>query len=155
MTRRCPLLLLAATLLLPCALRAQNEGSAMKVLPQAEIDVVKVLTGQERAWNSGDMQAFLATYKDSPDTTFVGESVQHGSANLAQRYHSTYPTRESMGTLSFGDLDPHLLDDRYAVVTGKFHLERPRKSGGVADGVFSLVLEKTAAGWKIILDHTS
>ncbi len=154
--RCCTSLLLAATLLGPAgALRAQSEGSAMRVLPQAELDVVKVLTAQERAWNSGDMQGFLSGYKQTPETTFIGETVQHGSDTLAQRYHSTYPNRESMGTLSFIDLDPHLLDDRFAVLTGRFHLDRPRRSGGAADGVFSLVLEKTAMGWKIILDHTS
>lgn len=156
MTRCCPSLLLATILLLPAgALRAQAEGSAMQVLPQAELDVVKVLTAQERAWNSGDMQGFLSGYKQSPQTTFIGEAIQHGSENLAQRYHSTYPNRDSMGTLSFSALEPHLLDDNFALLTGHFHLERPRKAGGVADGVFSLVLEKTSTGWKIILDHTS
>lgn len=155
MKRRCSSLLLAATLLVSCAALSAQEGSAMKVLPQAELDVVKVLTAQERAWNDGDMQAFLSGYEHSPETTFIGETVQHGSENLAQRYHSTYPNRESMGTLSFSNLEPRLLDDRFAILTGRFHLDRPRRSGGAADGVFSLVLEHTAAGWKIILDHTS
>lgn len=127
----------------------------MSVLPQAELDVVKVLTAQERAWNNGDMQGFLSGYKQSPETTFVGETVQHGSDNLAQRYHSTYPNKESMGTLSFSDLQPRVLDEKYALITGRFHLDRPRRSGGAADGVFSLVLEHTSAGWKIVLDHTS
>lgn len=153
---RCSAFLLAAMLLVPAVhLPAQATASAMQVLPQDELDVVKVLTAQERAWNNGDMQGFLSGYKQSGETTFIGETVQHGSENLGQRYHSTYPNRESMGTLSFSDLDPRLLDEHYAVVTGRFHLERPRRSGGTADGVFSLVLEKTSAGWKIILDHTS
>ncbi|GAA3747372.1 YybH family protein [Terriglobus aquaticus] len=155
MMRFCSSLLLATALLVPFAsARAQN-GSAMGVLPQAELDVVKVLTAQERAWNNGDMAGFLSGYKQSPETIFVGETVQHGSDNLAQRYHSTYPNKDSMGTLSFSDLQPRVLDDNYALVTGRFHLDRPRKSGGTADGVFSLVLEHTASGWKIILDHTS
>lgn len=155
MMRCCSSLLLAATLLVPVRALSAQEGSAMKVLPQTELDVVKVLTAQERAWNEGDMQAFLLGYKQSPETTFIGETVQHGSGNLAQRYHSTYPNRDSMGTLSFSDLEPRVLDERFAVLTGRFHLDRPRKAGGVADGVFSLVLERTATGWKIILDHTS
>ena len=159
MMRNCSSLLrtalLVPVLLAPCATVRAQDGAAMRVLPQAELDVVKVLTAQERAWNSGDMQAFLSGYKQAPETTFIGEAVQHGSDNLAQRYHSTYPNRDSMGTLSFSDLQPRMLDDRYAVMTGRFHLERPRKSGGIADGVFSLVLENTSAGWKIILDHTS
>ena len=60
-----------------------------------------------------------------------------------------------MGQLSFSDLEPHLLDDRFAVLTGRYSLERGRKFGGNANGVFSLVFEKTAAGWKILVDHTS
>ena len=148
-------LLLATVLIVPCAASAQNEGTAMRVLPQAELDVVKVLTAQERAWNNGDLPGFLSGYKQSPQTTFISETIHHGSDNLAARYRSTYPNRDAMGTLSFSDLEPHLLDERFATVTGHFHLERPRKSGGNADGIFSLVLEKTDAGWKIVLDHTS
>ena len=155
MTRCCSCLLLAVTLLVPAGPLLAQEGTAMKVLPQAELDVVKVLTAQERAWNSGDMGGFLSGYKQAPETTFISETVQHGSDNLAQRYHSTYPSRESMGTLSFSDLEPRVLDEHFALLTGRFHLERPRKAGGTAEGVFSLVLERTTAGWKIILDHTS
>jgi ketosteroid isomerase-like protein len=47
------------------------------------------------------------------------------------------------------------LGANYAVVTGKFHLARTVAGGGDAQGIFSLVWEKTAEGWKIILDHTS
>ena len=47
------------------------------------------------------------------------------------------------------------LDEHYAVVLGHYHLDRSKKGGGNADGFFSLVLEKTDAGWKIIVDHTT
>lgn len=66
-----------------------------------------------------------------------------------------------MGRLTFSALDVRLLPDangqvRYATVTGRFHLQRnPSSKAGKDDGVFSLVWEKTAEGWKIILDHTS
>ncbi len=63
--------------------------------------------------------------------------------------------------ITFSELDVRLLPGaggelRYAVVTGRFHLDRATH-GEVAqdDGVFSLLWEKTADGWKIILDHTS
>jgi len=42
-----------------------------------------------------------------------------------------------------------------AVCLGKYHLERAKKEGGGADGTFSMVLEKTGDGWKIVLDHTT
>ena len=45
---------------------------------------------------------------------------------------------------------------RYAAVTGRFHLDRSAHGEAARDdGVFSLLWEKTADGWKIILDHTS
>jgi len=46
------------------------------------------------------------------------------------------------------------LDERFAVCTGRYQLDRGKKMGGVATGLFSLVLEKTNAGWKIVVDHT-
>ena len=149
----CLLLLLSALLATP--VRAQKEGSSLSVLPQGELEIVKVLVAQERAWNDGDLNGFLTGYKHSPQTTFVSGSVQHGSEEMAAHYRSTYPTRDSMGTLSFSDLEPRLLDEHFAMLTGKYHLERNKKAGGNAQGIFSLVFENTPNGWKIILDHTS
>ncbi len=134
--------------------RAQN-GATLTVLPHDALEVVKVLTAQERDWNAGRLDAFLDGYKHAPETTFVGTGVQHGWDAMAAHYRASYPNRDAMGALSFSDLEPRLLDERFAIVTGKFSLERSRKAGGNANGVFSLIFEKTDAGWKIILDHTS
>ena len=44
----------------------------------------------------------------------------------------------------------------YALVTGKFHLERKARGEATKDdGIFSLVWRKGPRGWKIVLDHTS
>ncbi len=149
---------LTASLLVPqppTALAQQREGEQMKTLPQAELDVVKVLLAQERAWNKGDMAGFTSGYKNSPDTLFLGSELARGFDQMTARYAKNYPNRDTMGRLTFSDLEPHLLDDRFAIVTGQFQLERTKKGGGNANGIFSLVLEKTADGWKIILDHTN
>ena len=155
---RCCRLVVLSCLLLPMAHAAaapQSEGSTMKVLPQAELEVIKVLVAQERAWNDGKLDEFLKGYKHSPQTTFLSGSIQHGSEEMAAHYHGSYPNREAMGMLSFSDLEPRLLDERFALVTGRYRLERGKKAGGNAQGIFSLVFEKTEDGWKIILDHTS
>ena len=60
-----------------------------------------------------------------------------------------------MGTLTFSELEVHALSDDFAICLGKYHLDRSKKDGGSADGLFSLVLEKTDDGWKIVLDHTT
>jgi uncharacterized protein (TIGR02246 family) len=114
-----------------------------------------VLNAQVAAWNRGDVVAFMQGYNNSPDTTFVGKTVAHGFSNILERYRKNYADKEKMGQLTFSDLEVHQLDGRFATVTGRFHLARNASAGGEAQGIFSLVFEKTSAGWKIILDHTS
>lgn len=146
-------LLLAFTLGTPAP---AQRGDGLTVMPQDSLELVKVLTAQERDWNNGDLNAFLSGYKHAPETTFIGNTVQHGWDRMAAHYKASYPSKEAMGTLSFSDLEPRLLDEHFAVLTGRYSLERGKKFGGNANGVFSLVFEKTAdAGWKIVLDHTS
>jgi ketosteroid isomerase-like protein len=66
-----------------------------------------------------------------------------------------------MGKLTFNDIEIRLLKSscgkaEFAVVTGKFHLDRTTKGEATMDdGIFSLVWRKGAKGWKIVLDHTS
>ncbi len=139
---------------LPAVAHAQ-EGRQLAPLPQGELDVVKVLLAQERAWNDGDIEAFASSYKNSPDTVFMGAEEARGFDAMVARYKKAYLDKATMGTLTYSGLEPRLLDDHYAVLTGHFALERDKKHGGAASGIFSLVLEKTPQGWKIILDHTT
>jgi len=127
----------------------------LKTASQQELDVVKVLLKQEAAWNRGDLDGFAQGYKDSPDTLFITRQVSRGFTGMLAEYHQNYPNRAAMGTLGFSELEVHRLDDTFAVCIGKYHLERGKKDGGNADGVFSLVFEKTDKGWKIVVDHTT
>lgn len=115
----------------------------------------QVLDDQVAAWNRGDVEAFMRGYRDSPDTTFIGKTVEHGYAPILARYKKAYPSKDAMGTLDFSDVAVRMLGSDYAAVTGRFHLARNAQGGGDVGGIFSLVWEKTAAGWKIILDHSS
>jgi uncharacterized protein (TIGR02246 family) len=114
-----------------------------------------VLDTQVAAWNRGDVAAFMQGYKDSPATTFVGKTVQHGYATILDRYRTIYSGKEKMGELAFSDLEITPLDAHFATVTGRYHLTRNAAAGGDTQGLFSLVFEMTGSGWKIILDHTS
>lgn len=121
----------------------------------------QVLADQQAAWNRGDVETFMHGYKNAPDTTFVGSTARKGYQAILASYRKHYANKAQMGRLTFSDVDVRLLpcdggDVRYAVVTGRFHLDRS-EHGEVAqdDGVYSLLWEKTAAGWKIILDHSS
>ena len=118
-----------------------------------ESAVRAVLDEQMRAWNAGDLPAFVRTY--SAETVFVGDEVTRGNAGLLERYRRRYPTREKMGTLRFTDIEVRMLGADYASVLGRFHLQRTAAGGGPANGVFTLVLRRSGTAWLIILDHTS
>lgn len=138
---------LALALFLPIA-HAQSA-------PADDAAIRGLLDAQQAAWNRGDVVAFMHGYADSPRTTFIGKTLEHGYAMILARYQRAYATSAAMGHLDFTDLDVRMLGADHAVVTGRYHLDRSAAGGGDASGLFSLVLEKTSAGWKIILDHTS
>jgi uncharacterized protein (TIGR02246 family) len=132
-----------------------NSHAQLKVATPQELGVIKVLLAQEAAWNRGDIEGFASGYKNAPDTIFIGSHVSRGHDELVNDYRKNYPNRDAMGTLGFSELEVRPLDEQFAVVIGKYHLDRNKKAGGNADGIFSLVFEKTDQGWKIIVDHTT
>ena len=155
MTLRSSLRLAALSLILlaPALLSAQTDP--LHTATRQELNIIKVLIAQENAWNKGDLAAFASGYKDSPDTLFITHQVFRGFAGLLDEYKHDYPTRAAMGTLAYSDLEVHPLDENFAVVIGKYHLERSKKDGGNVEGLFSLVFENTDNGWKIVVDHTT
>jgi ketosteroid isomerase-like protein len=60
-----------------------------------------------------------------------------------------------MGVLTFSEIEVRPLADGVALATGKFALQRSAEGGGDTSGRFTLILKRTAKGWKIIHDHTS
>ncbi len=108
---------------------------------------------QELDWNRGDTEGFLLGY--DKDTIFVGEKMTKGLEELRVRYQSHYPTRGSMGRLTYSDLDVHMLSPEYAYVIGHWRLERTAEDGGDTGGAFTRLFKHTPRGWKIVVDHTS
>ena len=118
-----------------------------------EAAVRAVLDEQIRAWNDGDLPAFVRTY--SAETLFVGKEVTRGNAGVLERYRRNYPTRAHMGVLKFTNVEVRMLGREFASVLGRFHLQRDAASGGVAQGIFTLLLKRSGKTWTIILDHTT
>jgi ketosteroid isomerase-like protein len=118
-------------------------------------EIITLLQRQQAAWNRGDLPAFMMAYENSPDLLFVGNEVTRGYGPTLERYRRRYPTRATMGTLTFSGLEVHEAGPGAAWVYGQFALEREAAGGGAARGRFTLVLRKTAGGWKIVMDHTS
>jgi len=149
---------LACGLAIFCAPGAGAQATVDDPLHMAsrqELDVIKVILAQEKAWNAGDLEGFTKGYKNSPETLFIGRQVSKGYAEILAEYKHDYPTQASMGTLGFSELEVHSLSETFAVCIGKYHLDRSKKEGGPADGMFSLVFEKTDQGWRIVVDHTT
>jgi ketosteroid isomerase-like protein len=155
MTLRLRLAHLASALLFGATIAALAQDPQLHTASKTELDVIKVLLAQENAWNRGDIDTFVQAYKNSPDTLFLSGTINRGYAGMAESYHHQYPSRAAMGNLGFSELEVHPLDEHFALCIGKYHLDRSKKEGGNADGLFSLVLENTDKGWKIVVDHTT
>jgi ketosteroid isomerase-like protein len=149
---------LACGLMVLAGGRAGAQATVQDPLHKAsrqELDIIKVVLAQEKAWNAGDLDGYMKGYKDSPETLFIGKQVSKGYTEIVAEYKHDYPSLASMGTLGFSELEVHPLSETFAVCLGKYHLDRSKKEGGAADGMFSLVFEKTDQGWKIVVDHTT
>jgi uncharacterized protein (TIGR02246 family) len=119
-------------------------------------EIRSLLQASAAAWNRGDLAAFVSVYKDSPETTFIGREVTHGGTEaILERYRRTYPNRDVMGTLSLSEIEVRTLSPEIALASGKYELKRSTSDGGDASGRFTLVIQKTRVGWKIIHDHSS
>lgn len=114
-----------------------------------------MLSDQAEAWNRGDIDEFMEGYARTDSLSFAsGGNVRRGWRSTLEAYRVGYPDREAMGTLTFSDLDVRVLSSEWALVLGRWHLER---EGGLSDpgGVFTLVLQRRPAGWRVLHDHTS
>lgn len=149
------LLRLSAVLFLAIILIGLGHAAPVAHPGSPDEAIRKVLDAQVVAWNRGDITAFMKGYENAPTTTFVGKTVARGYADVLARYQKNFGDKEKMGTLSFADIEITPRDPQIATVTGRYHLTRTPAGGGDASGIFSLVVKKTPAGWKIVLDHTS
>jgi uncharacterized protein (TIGR02246 family) len=144
--------------LLPLApvVRARAQaGDQLYTATRLQLDVTKVLVAQENAWNRGDLDGYLAHYKDAPETEAVLASTARGMANIRAAFHANYPTRESMGQIENSEVTVRALGEKFALATGRYHLIRSKKAGGEAMGTFLSIMEKTDTGWRIIFTENT
>lgn len=136
--------------LLPALLAVQSP-----VPPPQARELLAVIEKSADDWNRGDIEAFLQSYEQSPDTTFVGTEVSKGTDEVLARYRRAYPDAARMGRVRFSGLEPRMLSPELAIVTGRFHLDRDEQHGGGKTGLLTLVMRKGSNGWRVIHDHTS
>jgi uncharacterized protein (TIGR02246 family) len=146
---------LLLTLLLLAVSYATVAGTPKKASGKSEAAIEHVLRTQQDAWNRHDLDAFMAGYWNSPNLTFFSGAKQTtGRQATLDRYHAKYASPgHEMGTLEFNALRIEMLGSDAAFVRGAWHLTMP--DGKTPHGLFTLVLRKFPAGWKIVHDHTS
>ena len=119
----------------------------------ASSDITALLTAQAAAWNRGDIDGFMQAYQQTDMLRFAsGATVTLGWRATRDGYKQRYPDRATMGTLAFSDLEITELAPDAAIAFGRWTLTREKDA---PSGLFTLTLEKTPAGWRIIQDHTS
>ncbi|MBN2416672.1 DUF4440 domain-containing protein [bacterium] len=122
--------------------------------PAAEKAAVRaVLDAQVAGWNSGDLTAYMQGYAHTDSLRFAsGGTVRYGWEATLQAYRRGYPDRERMGHLVFSEVDIRMLSPDAALVFGRWQLEREEDSPW---GLYTLIVRKTAGGWRVVHDHTS
>ena len=114
--------------------------------------VLEVLTAQAEAWNRGNIEEFMEGYWKSENLSFTsGGVINRGYDGVLQRYKTNY-SPETMGILTFSDLEITPVSNDAAFVLGTFKLEREPDN---PEGKFTLLFRKFEEGWKVVHDHTS
>ena len=155
--RRLVLLTLAAlcSVFFATAPAVSQKEDPLFTASRQQLDVVKIILAQQAAWNKGDLDGYLSRYKDAPDTQAVLANLVRGIDNIRAAYRQNFPNKDSMGEIEDSDIEVKVLGDDYALATGKYHLNRPKKSGGPIEGSFMELFEKTPAGWQIIFSQST
>jgi uncharacterized protein (TIGR02246 family) len=154
MPRRLLLACFAFTVMLALRCAHAQTDPLFTATPQ-QLACVKVVIAQQAAWNAGDLEAFLAHFKDAPDTKAVLGSVAEGTANVRSAFHLNFPDRAALGNIEYTDVTARELGTEFTLVTAKYKLTRSRKGGGDATGTLTEVLEKAPAGWQIVFFETT
>lgn len=122
--------------------------------PGLDARVRSMLAASAAGWNRGDLEAFMAVYKPDSQTTYVGGTgLRRGYEAIRQRYAPRFRPAAERDSLRFEDLTVRRVGEDVAVGVARWVLHR----GGevTASGPFTLVLQQTGEGWRIVHDHSS
>ena len=139
---------IALVTLLSCR-TAKTVQDESKIIAQ----IHTVLDNQEKAWNSGDIEAFMEGYLNATSLSFVGKSgVTRGWTQTLSNYKKSYPDKATMGRLEFRIIETKILSYKSAYMIGQYTLHRVSDK---PSGHFTLLWEKSNGKWLIVSDHTS
>lgn len=114
-----------------------------------------MLHASAESWTRGDLDGYLDDY--APHATFVGSSgLVRGRDRIRQRYVEGYwSTGMPEDGLRFRLLEVRIVGPDTALAVGRYVLYDRQTDEETATGLFSLALERTSTGWKIVHDHSS
>lgn len=139
----------------PTVVQHANGHDAARAFTDGDrADVEATLAAQAAAWNRGDLDGFMDKYARTDRLVFTsGGKIRRGWQATYDAFRTKYATAPgTMGTLTFDVLqvDPAGADG--CIVLGRWTLV---SGAHPATGLFSVVLERQAGGWRVIHDHTS
>ncbi len=128
-------------------------SNALSAQSKDELIIRKAMNEQLTAWNAGNIDRFMETYRKSDLLMFIGKSsVTYGWQQTLENYKKGYPDTAAMGKLDFNIINVKRLSALYFFVVGKWHLTR---SIGDVGGHFTLLFKKIKNKWVIVVDHSS
>lgn len=112
-----------------------------------------LMTAQQAAWNRADIPAFMEYYWKSDSLKFTGKrGITYGWNATLSNYQKSYSSPEEMGKLEFVNQVHESIDNKNALIIGKWTLFRVNDTLG---GYYTLHWKKLGEQWLIVSDHTS
>jgi ketosteroid isomerase-like protein len=118
-----------------------------------EVAIREILDLQTKAWNRGDLTAFMQAYWQNDSLMFIGKSgIKWGWEKTLENYKRAYPDTTAMGKLSFEVILVKKLSPEYYYIVGEWRLTRRI---GDLSGYYNLLFRKIKGRWLIVADHSS
>lgn len=118
-----------------------------------EVAIKQILKTQEKAWNNGNLDAFMVGYWNNDSLMFIGKKgLTYGYKATLANYKKSYPDTAYMGKFTSTLISIKRLSNEYYFVIGKWELNR---TVGNISGHYSLLFRKIKGKWVIIADHSS
>lgn len=141
-----------AGLAMACEPSGDRSAGADPAAFHAAVD--SLLTESENSWNGGDLDGFLYWYKRGAETSFMGaEGPIYGWDTIRSRYAPRFEPEADRDSLRFEALQTRPLAPWLGLATARYVLFQADSI--TSQGIFTLVLERTTEGWRIVHDHTS
>jgi hypothetical protein len=137
---------------LACAPSGERSEATDPAAFHAAVD--SLLTESENSWNGGDLDGFLDWYKRGEETSFMGAGGPiYGWETIRSRYSPRFGLEAERDSLRFEGLQTRPLAPWLGLATARYVLFQGDSI--TSQGIFTLVLERTTEGWRIIHDHSN